>query len=98
MATKPISTSTKIANLAKLKQQKINKIEEELEAQLTFLLAKRKEELFDIFQKHSAIDINDKLLIGFLKFVTNSDNQKHPIISEFLSIANKTKFSQKKVL
>ncbi len=67
MATKPISTSAKIANLAKLKQQKINNIEEELETQMISLLSKRKEELFNIFQKHSAVDINDKLLAGFFE-------------------------------
>ena len=86
MATKPLSTSTKIANLAKIKQQRIEKIEAELNVQLTALLTKRKEELFDI---------DDKLLIGFLKFVTNKDNQDHPVIKEFLTLANKSKLRKK---
>ncbi len=95
MATKPLATSTKIANLAKIKQQRIKKIEAELNVQLTTLLTKRKEELFNIFNRFSAIDIDDKLLIGFLKFVTNKDNKDHPIIKEFLTIANKSKLRKK---
>lgn len=96
MATKPLATSTKIANLAKVKQQRIQKIEEELNVQLTTLLTKRKEELFNIFNRFSSIDIDDKLLIGFLKFVTNKDNKDHPLIKEFLTLANKTRLSKKK--
>ncbi|ACP54025.1 Unknown (plasmid) [Rickettsia africae ESF-5] len=96
MATKPLSTSTKIANLAKVKQQRIQKIEAELNVQLTSLLTKRKEEIFNIFNKFSAVDIDDKLLIGFLKFVTNKDNKDHPIIKEFLNIANKTRLLKRK--
>ena len=95
MATKPLSTSTKIANLAKVKQQRIQRIEAELNVQLTSLLTKRKEELFNIFDRFSAVDIDDKLLIGFLKFVTNKDNKDHPIIKEFLIIANKSKLRKK---
>ncbi|WP_395476859.1 hypothetical protein [Rickettsia endosymbiont of Pantilius tunicatus] len=95
MATKPITTSTKIANLAKIKQQRIQKIEAELNVQLTSLLTKRKEEIFNIFNRFSAVDIDDKLLIGFLKFVTNKDNKYHPIIKEFLTIANMSKLRKK---
>ncbi|BBJ32428.1 hypothetical protein RAS_p240 (plasmid) [Rickettsia asiatica] len=47
--------------------------------------------IFNIFNKFSAVDIDDKLLIGFLKFVTNKDNKDHPIIKEFLNISNKSK-------
>ena len=96
MATKPLLTSTKIANLAKIKQQRIEKIEAALNVQLTALLTKRKEELFNIFDRFSAIDIDDKLLIGFLKFITNKDNQDHPIIKEFLTLANRTRLLKKK--
>ncbi|WP_341763575.1 hypothetical protein [Candidatus Tisiphia endosymbiont of Beris chalybata] len=96
MATKPLATSTKIANLAKAKQQRIQKIEAELNVQLTSLLTKRKEELFDIFNRFSAVDIDDKLLIGFLKFITNKNNKDHPIIKKFLTIANKTRSPKKK--
>lgn len=96
MATKPLATSTKIANLAKVKQQRIKKIEAELNVQLTSLLTKRKKELFNIFNRFSAIDIDDKLLIGFLKFITNKENKDHPIIQEFLSIAQKTRSPKKK--
>lgn len=96
MATKPLATSIKIANFAKVKQQRIGKIEAELNIQLTSLLAKRKEELFNIFDRFSAVDIDDKLLIGFLKFITNKDNKDHPIIKECLTLANKTKLLKKK--
>lgn len=96
MATKPLATSTKIANLAKVKQQRIQKIEEDLNIQLISLLTKRKEELFNIFDRFSSIDIDDKLLIGFLKFVTNKDNKDHPLIKEFLTLANKTRSPKKK--
>ena len=96
MASKPISTSSKIANLEKVKSQRVAKIEEDITAQLSPLLAKRKDEIFDIFQKHSATNIDDKLLIGFLKFVANTDNQTHPIISEFLNLAKSGKLYQKK--
>lgn len=96
MATKPLATSTKIANLAKIKQQRIQKIEADLNIQLNSLLTKRKEELFGIFNRFSSIDVDDKLLIGFLKFITNKDNKDHPIIKEFLTIANKTRLPQKK--
>lgn len=96
MATKLLATSTKIAKLTKVKQQRIGKIEAELNIQLTSLLAKRKEEFFNIFDRFSAIDIDDKLLIGFLKFITNKDNKNHPIIKEFLTLANKTRSPKKK--
>lgn len=96
MATKPLATSTKITNLEKIKQQRIKKIEAELNVQLITLLTKRKEELFNIFNRFSAVDIDDKLLIGFLKFVTNKDNQDHPIIKEFLTLANRTRLLKKK--
>ncbi|KIJ88770.1 hypothetical protein [Rickettsia asembonensis] len=96
MATKPLATSTKIANLAKVKQQRIQKIEAELNVQLTSLLIKRKEEIFNIFNRFSAVDIDDKLLIGFLKFITHKDNKDHPIIKEFLTLANKTRLLKRK--
>ena len=96
MATKPLATSTKIANLEKIKQQRIKKIEAELNVQLITLLTKRKEELFNIFNRFDAVGIDDKLLIGFLKFITNKDNKDHPIIKEFLTLANRTRFLKKK--
>lgn len=96
MATKPLATSTKIANLEKVKQQRIRKIEAELNVQLTTLLTKRKEELFNIFNRFNAVGIEDKLLIGFLNFITNKENKAHPIIKEFLTIANKTRSPKKK--
>lgn len=81
MATKPLATSTKITNLAKVKQQRIGKIEAELNIQLISLLTKRKEELFNIFDRFSSIDIDDKLLIGFLKFITNKETIKTILLS-----------------
>lgn len=95
MATKPLATSTKIANLEKVKQQRIRKIEAELNVQLTTLLTKRQEELFNIFNRFNAVSIDDKLLIGFLKFITNKENKDHSIIKEFLTIANKTRSPKK---
>ncbi|XVN42857.1 MAG: hypothetical protein RCG15_00650 [Candidatus Rickettsia vulgarisii] len=89
MATKPLSTSVKIANLEKVKSQRIAKIEEELDAQLSSLLAKRKEEIFNIFFNHSATDIDDKLLIGFIKFINDIENKNYPIIGYFLKLASK---------
>ncbi len=44
MTTKSLSTSTKIANLEKVKSQRVAKIEEDIAAQLSPLLAKRKDE------------------------------------------------------
>ena len=96
MATKPLATSTKITNLEKVKQQRIAKIEAELNVQLTSLLTKRKEELFNIFNRFSATGIDDKLLIGFLKFITNKENKDHFIIKEFLTLANRTRLPKKK--
>ncbi|MFV9890615.1 MAG: hypothetical protein AB8U54_01940 [Rickettsia conorii subsp. raoultii] len=90
MATKPLSTSTKIANLQQLKKDRIAKIEAQLTAQQTQLLQKRKEELFNIFKACNALTIDDRLLIGFLKFVKNVDNKNHSILNEFKSLGSKT--------
>lgn len=83
MATKALATSTKLANLQQLKKDRIAKIEAELSKQQTQLLQKRKEELFNLFQACSSLTIDDKLLIGFLKFIKNPDNKNHPIFNEF---------------
>ncbi|MCX4084181.1 hypothetical protein N7281_04900 [Rickettsia hoogstraalii] len=95
MATKAFATATKLANLQQLKKDRIAKIEAQLESQQTQLLQKRKEELFNIFKACNALTIDDKLLIGFLKFVKNSDNKNHPILNEFKSLGGKTKMPSK---
>jgi len=59
------------------------------------LLQKRKEELFNIFKACNALTIDDRLLIGFLKFVKNVDNKNHPILHEFKSLGGKTTIPRK---
>lgn len=95
MATKALTTATKLANLQQLKKERIAKIEEQLSLQQTYLLQKRKEELFNIFKTYSALTIDDRLLIGFLKFVKNVDNKNHSILNEFKSLGGKTKMPSK---
>lgn len=95
MATKALATATKLANLQKLKKERIAKIEAQLALQQTQLLQKRKEELFNIFKACNALTIDDRLLIGFLNFVKNVDNKNHPILNEFKSVSGKTKMPSK---
>jgi hypothetical protein len=63
--------------------EKLTKLEKEKES----LLNRRKDELFNIFTAHSSITIDDKLLIGFLLFATNSDNKDHAILKQFKELA-----------
>lgn len=91
MATKPLSTNTKLANLQQLKKDRIAKIEAQLAEQQTHLLQKRKEEFFNIFKSCNALTIDDRLLIGFLKFAKNPENKNHPILNDFNSLGSKTK-------
>ena len=95
MTTKASATATKLANLQQLKKERIAKIEAQLEAQQSQLLQKRKEELFGIFKACNALTIDDRLLIGFLKFVKNVDNKNHPILNEFKNLGGKTKMPSK---
>ena len=95
MTTKASATATKLANLQQLKKERIAKIEAQLEAQQSQLLQKRKEELFGIFKACNALTIDDKLLIGFLKFVKNADNKNHSILNEFKNLGGKTKMPSK---
>ena len=95
MATKALATATKLANLQQLKKERIAKIEAQLETQQSQLLQKRKEELFNIFKACNALTIDDRLLIGFLKFVKNVDNKNHPILNEFKNLGDKTKMPSK---
>ena len=95
MTTRALGTATKLANLQQLKKERIAKIEEQLALQQSQLLQKRKEELFTIFKACNALTIDDKLLIGFLKFVKNTDNKNHPILNEFKSLGGKTKMPSK---
>lgn len=95
MATKPLSTNTKLANLQQLKKERIAKIAAQLETQQSQLLQKRKEELFNIFKACNALTIDDRLIMGFLKFVKNVDNKNHSILNEFKSLGGKTKMPSK---
>ncbi|MGX6960491.1 MAG: hypothetical protein ACIPMY_04660 [Rickettsia endosymbiont of Pentastiridius leporinus] len=95
MVTKALATSTKLANLQQLKKERIAKIEAQLATQQSQLLQKRKEELFNIFKACNALTIDDKVLIGFLKFVKNVDNKNHPIFDEFKSLGGKMKMPSK---
>lgn len=95
MATKTLPTSIKIANLEKVKSQRMARIEEEHAAQLSSLLTKRKEEIFNIFLSHSATNIDDQLLIGFIKFINDIENKHHPIINDFLKLTAKPNTKKK---
>ncbi|MFP3011436.1 MAG: hypothetical protein ACEY3D_00035 [Rickettsia sp.] len=95
MATKALATSTKLANLQQLKKDRIAEIEAKLLKQQTQLLQKRKEELFDLFQACGTLTLDDKLLLGFLKFVKNPNNKNHPIFNEFKELGHKTRLPSK---
>ncbi len=95
MTIKALSTVTKLANLENSKKQRITKIEEDISTQISVLLLKRKDEIFKIFSNHSALTIDDKLLIGFLKFLNLDTNKNHPILKEFQDLATKSKLAVK---
>jgi len=95
MVTRTLATATKLANLQQLKKEQIAKIEAQLANQQTQLLQKRKEELFNIFKACNALTIDDRLLIGFLKFVKNSDNKNHPFLNELKEAHKKSKMPSK---
>ena len=95
MATKTLATSTKLANLQQLKKDRIAKIESQLANQQTHLLQKRKEELFNIFKTCNALTMDDRLLIGFLKFVKNSYNKNHSFLNALKEVHKKSKIPSK---
>jgi exonuclease VII large subunit len=95
MATKTLATATKLANLQQLKKERIAKIEAQLETQQSQLLSKRKEELFNIFKTCNALTIDDRLLIGFLKFVKDTGNKNHPFLNELKEVHKKSKMPSK---
>jgi hypothetical protein len=66
-----------------------------LEQQKQDLLNKRKDELFKFFLDYSAITIDNKLLIGFLKFATDKNNKTHPTLNMFKELATSTKTPSK---
>ena len=70
-------------------------IEAQLEAQQTQLLQKRKEELFIIFKSCNALTIDDRLLMGFLKFVKDASNKNHPFLNELKEVHKKSKMPSK---
>ena|SRR5207237_3119564 len=95
MVTKTLATATKLANLQQLKKERIAKIEAQLETQQSQLLQKRKEELFNIFKSCNALTIDDRLLVGFLKFKKNVDNKNHPFLNELKEVYKKSKMPSK---
>lgn len=84
MKRKDLSLTEKIA---KLDQQKAE------------LLSKRKDEIFSIFISTVNVTIDNKLLLGFLLFLSNPINKDHSILKEFKELGNRTKSpsSQKSV-
>ncbi|KDO02117.1 hypothetical protein [Rickettsia tamurae] len=95
MATKALATATKLANLQQLKKERIAKIEAQLEDQQSQLLQKRKEELFTIFKACNALTIDDRLLIGFLKFAKDASNKNHSFLNELKEVHKKSKMPSK---
>jgi hypothetical protein len=70
---------------------KLNKVEkliqhQEKEAKLTDELKKHWGELM---YKNGAMKVDDKLLLGFLKFANDAANKHHPILAEFAALAPK---------
>ena len=76
MKKKELSLTEKIAKLDQQKEQ---------------LLAKRKDEIFSIFTATANVTIDNKLLLGFLLFLSNTANKEHPILKEFKELAIRTK-------
>ena len=64
-------------------KDRLTKLEQEKE----LLLAKRKDEIFNLFNKYNSVAIDDKLLIGFLLFTGNPDNKNHSIMQQFKDLA-----------
>lgn len=80
MATKSLPLIEKITKLEQQKQD---------------LLNKRKDELFKFFLDYSAITIDNKLLIGFLKFATDKNNKNHSTLNMFKELATSSKTPSK---
>ncbi len=76
MKKKELSLTEKIAKLDQQKEQ---------------LLAKRKDEIFALFTSTANVTIDNKLLLGFLLFLSNPANKEHPILKEFKELAIRTK-------
>lgn len=66
-----------------------------LEQQKQALLNKRKEEIFKFFLEHFAITIENKVLIGFLKFATDKNNKNHSTLNMFKELATTSKTPSK---
>ena len=82
MATRTKSSLEKLSSLEQQKQQ---------------LIKQRHQELLNIFIKHNLLTIDDKLLAGFLHFISIDANKSHPILSEFRQLASKPKLNNKKI-
>lgn len=66
-----------------------------LEQQKQQLIKKRYQELLNIIIKQNALTVDDQLLAGFLLFISNPANQKHPILTEFKELVKSTKSPSK---
>lgn len=62
-----------------------------LEAKKEQLVKAREAEIISLFKKNGSLTIADNLLAGFLAFVNNKENEKHPILTEFASLARGAK-------
>lgn len=67
--------------------EKIRQSEEKIKE----LIQQRQQELVNIITKYKALDIDNKLLAGFLLFMQDPANLNHPILSEFKQLTNRTK-------
>ena len=76
MQRKELSITEKIAKLDQQKEQ---------------LLAKRRDEIFALFTTTANVTIDNKLLLGFLLFLSNPANKDHHILKEFKELAALTK-------
>lgn len=70
----------------------------ELEKQKQELITKRKEQIFELLESTSSLDIDDQTLAGALIFLKNSANQNHEITKQFQEVAkaNKIKIPSRK--
>lgn len=67
---------------------------QELEGKKEQLLSKRKEELWSLFKKRSAITIDDELLEGFLVFAMDHANKEAKVLHDMRELVVRNKSSK----
>lgn len=87
MATNFVPTFKKLENLEISKQQKLLAIAQQAEEEKKALITIRKEQIFKIFADNSSFTMDDKLLVGFLRFANIKENKEHPTLKEFKALA-----------